>query len=446
MVNQIVKKAPELFKAVLVSVISAIEDLAANASTFTSFVSSSIASIIKIFSDKLPVLIQAVVTLLVNLFDAVVKNLPQILQALVAAIPVIIEAVVAALPLLVNSLSEAIPQIIVMLIQIIPDVITALIKSLPDIIVAALLYGFPAAVFARIAYALIKASPQIVAAIVVAFARIFTDAVPQLFVSVGRTFTLFFSQLDQLFFKDMYKVGGHMLKGLAEGIKKSGNIWPEIKKVFTKLVDAVKNFFGIHSPSTVFFDIGLDIIRGLINGILSAGGRIGSALAGVLKSAMSAITSLVPSFVSIGARIGSSIVSGMSSALSGIGSAVSSAGGGISGIVNTATSAAGSSVKKVRKVFGFASGTSSAPGGWSVVGEKGQELMNLKAGSTILSASDSIRAVMAALAPRTGTAAGSGSATFVGEISAADVVIDGNTVGKIAFRYIDRQVKAAYGA
>lgn len=40
-----------------------------------------------------------------------------------------------------------------------------------------------------------------------------------------------------------------------------------------------------------------------------------------------------------------------------------------------------------------ASGTSNAPGGWSMVGERGPELVNLKSGSTVLDAQRSAAAM-----------------------------------------------------
>lgn len=55
--------------------------------------------------------------------------------------------------------------------------------------------------------------------------------------------------------------------GILEGLKNIG------KWLYDHLVDpvvrAVKGFFGIHSPSTVFADIGKNLIQGLINGITS---------------------------------------------------------------------------------------------------------------------------------------------------------------------------------
>ena len=42
----------------------------------------------------------------------------------------------------------------------------------------------------------------------------------------------------------------------------------------------------------------------------------------------------------------------------------------------------GSAGKKVLKLFGFARGTDYAPGGWSLVGEEGPEIINLRPART----------------------------------------------------------------
>lgn len=57
-----------------------------------------------------------------------------------------------------------------------------------------------------------------------------------------------------------------LVNGIMSGLALIGRAALEIGK---KIVETVKNFLGIHSPSTVFFDIGKNIIQGLINGVKS---------------------------------------------------------------------------------------------------------------------------------------------------------------------------------
>ena len=63
--------------------------------------------------------------------------------------------------------------------------------------------------------------------------------------------------------KDM--IGG-LFSGMWEKAKEVGK-W--VKDIGNKIINGVKNFFGIHSPSTVMAKIGLNLIRGLIVGLAS---------------------------------------------------------------------------------------------------------------------------------------------------------------------------------
>lgn len=62
-----------------------------------------------------------------------------------------------------------------------------------------------------------------------------------------------------------------LVGGIWNGIKAVGEAALAIGK---KIVDTVKDFLGIHSPSTVFFEIGKNIIQGLLNGLKEGGSLI----------------------------------------------------------------------------------------------------------------------------------------------------------------------------
>lgn len=68
--------------------------------------------------------------------------------------------------------------------------------------------------------------------------------------------------------KDSKGIGRDLVSGLVNGIwagiKTIGSVMFELAK---KIVDTVKNYLGIHSPSTVFFEIGKNILQGLYNGL-----------------------------------------------------------------------------------------------------------------------------------------------------------------------------------
>jgi phage-related protein len=157
----------------------------------------------------------------VNLLIALIQNLPLIITTVVAAIPKIITS-------LVNAIIGSIPQIIQAGIQL----LVSLIKNLPTIIVE-----------------VVKAVPQIIAALVKGFTG-----------SIGQ----------------MAQVGGNLIKGLWQGISDAGAwLWGKISGFFGGVVDKIKNFFGIRSPSALFAGLGDNMAQGLGQGFEKTMAQVG---------------------------------------------------------------------------------------------------------------------------------------------------------------------------
>lgn len=64
----------------------------------------------------------------------------------------------------------------------------------------------------------------------------------------------------------VFEIGKDIIMGLINGIK-DGSILDTIKDIGQTIIDTFKKIFDIHSPSRVMFDIGKNIIEGLLNGI-----------------------------------------------------------------------------------------------------------------------------------------------------------------------------------
>lgn len=224
----------------------------------------------------IPVLIDAIPQIITSLVTAVLDSIPQIIQAgiqlltsLVTALPQIIQAVVAAIPQIINgilnALTNSIPQIVqagiqllVALIQALPQIIAAIVPAIPQIvgsIVNTLASNIPLIVQAGVQLftALIKNLPTIIATIVKAMPQIISGIVSALGQGVSQ----------------MVNVGKNLLLGLGQGIANAvGTVVAKAKAAAAGILNAVKGFFGIHSPSTVFRDtIGKNLALGLAGGI-----------------------------------------------------------------------------------------------------------------------------------------------------------------------------------
>ena len=68
--------------------------------------------------------------------------------------------------------------------------------------------------------------------------------------------------------EDMKEIGPDIIEGLQNGLLDGAEgIVKFLQDLGTKIIEAICAVLGIHSPSTVFFEIGTNIVRGLCNGI-----------------------------------------------------------------------------------------------------------------------------------------------------------------------------------
>lgn len=178
--------------------------------------------------DATPKLIAAVPDVISNLVTAIIANIPKILEAGVEITMALADGLIKALP----ELIEEIPNLILGIVQ-------GIIDNLPEIIMAG------PKIIAALATGLIEAIPDIVMVI------------PQLIRSIVDTFLSF----------DWGSIGKNIVEGIKNGFVNMWNSFKQtVENVFTGLVDGVKSFLGIASPSKVFAGIGGYMAEGLGQG------------------------------------------------------------------------------------------------------------------------------------------------------------------------------------
>jgi TP901 family phage tail tape measure protein len=127
----------------------------------------------------------------------------------------------------------------------------------------------------------------------------------------------------------LWNHGWDLIQGLYNGIVarlKGIGTWVK-GNIVNPIIKYVKQFFGIHSPSTVFHGIGFNMIAGLLRGII-AGDPLGAikkifgsapmALAGLLEHGIISAAKLPGKAISALKGLGSSVLSELGSALSGV--------------------------------------------------------------------------------------------------------------------------------
>lgn len=82
----------------------------------------------------------------------------------------------------------------------------------------------------------------------------------------------------------LYAAGGQLIQGLINGVKsKVGSLISSAKDAVSGAISAAKNVLGIHSPSRVFHEIGVNTIRGFIQGIDGTTAQLRAKVAAIVK-------------------------------------------------------------------------------------------------------------------------------------------------------------------
>lgn len=89
----------------------------------------------------------------------------------------------------------------------------------------------------------------------------------------GWSFDKVFSSIDAAFASlpdHMKGIGKNIVEGLQNGFGDGfAKIVNKARELAAKIIDTIKGVLGIHSPSTVMFEVGQNIVTGLVNGIAS---------------------------------------------------------------------------------------------------------------------------------------------------------------------------------
>ena len=92
----------------------------------------------------------------------------------------------------------------------------------------------------------------------------------------------FGSKAGEIFLKiveGIKEVGPNIIEGLQNGLMDGiEGVVDFLKELGTKIIEAICAVLGIHSPSTVFFEIGVNIVQGLVNGIKYLSGSVADVI------------------------------------------------------------------------------------------------------------------------------------------------------------------------
>lgn len=210
-----------------------------------------VTTLLTAFFNMLPTILDIGIQIILQLILGIAQQLPTLIPQIINCVLLIVETLLNNIDLLIDAgiqliiglaegLINAIPVIIEKIPVIIEKLIQAIINNLPKIIVMGI------RLIVELGAGLIAAIPQLIAMI------------PQI---IGAIINAFVST-------DWGAIGRQLLQGLLNGFSNAGNIiWDAIKKVGNSMINGIKSFFGIHSPSRVFANLGQYLPQGFAVGI-----------------------------------------------------------------------------------------------------------------------------------------------------------------------------------
>ena len=275
---------PDIITGVLIAVLNQIPKLLEGVFEIVSAITESLPQIIESIVGMLPEIINAIVIAItvflpkiietgIVLFTAIIEDLPQIINGIVEKLPEIIDSIIGAL-------LDALP----LLIDCGVDLFLALIENLPTIIME--IQECIPQIIEGIAKAAIELFPRIVTVGVQLFMSLvekLPDVIKRLANRMPEIVTGLTDKIKDHIYK-MVDIGKNLVEGIWEGIQNAKD-WL-IDNIFgwcSTVTDSIKNFFGIHSPSTLFRD---DIGKNLAFGV---GEGFGDAMDDVSKDMQKSI-------------------------------------------------------------------------------------------------------------------------------------------------------------
>jgi phage-related protein len=227
-----------------------------------------IENVVQSLISSIPLLIQGAI----ELTNGVISALPEIIMALVEAAPLIIESLVNGLITALPMLIEGSIQLTMLLVTHLPEIIAALIQAIPQLV-------------GSVVTALVNAAPKLLEAAKTMIETLKTGW-QNFFPALVNSAVLLFNTLKTTLMnlgKKFIEIGKQIVEGIKQGI---ANAWDAFKDwvtgLLSGLVDGIKEFFHIGSPSKLMADeIGRWIPAGIAEGIEKGMGLVDNAMSGM---------------------------------------------------------------------------------------------------------------------------------------------------------------------
>lgn len=235
---------------------------------------SLITAIGDIFTEFLSFIISIAPTLL----DSGVELIGNLASGIANNLPAVLAAISSVIDKLLTVLTENLPQLLEKGVEIIGSLASGIASNIPAIISA--IANTMVSLMARIGQSLpqlLQSGIQIIgkleAGIIQAIPKVIA-AIPKVVSGIVKTFKE----------HDWGSIGLNIIKGIANGISGAvGTIIEAAKNAAKSAFEAAKNFLGIKSPSRLFMQLGQQTDAGLAKGLEDNTGSITNAVSNITK-------------------------------------------------------------------------------------------------------------------------------------------------------------------
>lgn len=271
----VTEQLPVLMQSGLQLLMSVIQGITANLPQLLTTATMLLTTLVDGIANALPTLIPAAMQMIVTLVQGIADNLPRIIESGLNLLAKFVEGIINAIPRLVAALPRIITSFIDGILGMLPRImetgvnlllrfVNGIIDAIPQLVAALprIISGFVNGI-ARHLPQILQTGITLLGKLVVGIIQ----AIPQIIVALPQIISAIWDGLTSV---DWGGLGWNVIQGIKNGLMNAGGaIKDAIIGLARNAWNAVKSFFGIASPSKLMRDtVGLMVGRGLANGII----------------------------------------------------------------------------------------------------------------------------------------------------------------------------------
>ena len=271
--------------------------------------------IVQGITTTLPAMLQSGAQMVTTAIQGFSQQYPGLLDSGMQAVHSVIDGIVQMVPSVAQSAVEVVSAFLDMIVQNLPEILSAgadILQSVVEGIGQSLPYIWQAAVelLQNFLTTIVQNLPEIIAAgfdLIVSLIEGIGNALPNLITAAGEIYSTIWDTITSV---DWLQLGVDIVKGLINGLTSMGGaLWDAAQNIAKSAFNAIKSFFGIASPSKLMqFEIGPYIPQGLALGIEKNASFVDDAMSDLsarsYASMRTAITSGAPGASTATARPG----------------------------------------------------------------------------------------------------------------------------------------------